>query len=179
MEQLRQIRKAGKDRGEESPRPGSIASQASGSGISESTYRLVHSNFRRNSSSRRGNDVPTSRSDNLHHILQSLLGRLPTSLSTTLQSLSPVVLTVITIPLPLLIIFTIIRLRRSRFARQQTTVVGGARGGSRNTVLQVQHRLQRVRTQQRGWWDWVLWYLRWWLAKFAGVWKLGTTITYV
>lgn len=179
MEQLRQIRKAGKDRGEESPRPGSIASQASGSGISESTYRLVHSNFRRNSSSRRGNDVPTSRSDNLHPILQSLLGRLPTSLSTTLQSLSPVVLTVITIPLPLLIIFTIIRLRRSRFARQQTTVVGGARGSSGNTVLQVQHRLQRVRTQQRGWWDWVLWYLRWWLAKFAGVWKLGTTITYV
>ncbi|OXG40378.1 hypothetical protein J010_00074 [Cryptococcus neoformans] len=179
MEQLRQIRKTGTDTGEESQRPGSIASQTSGSGISESTYRLGHSNLTSNPSSRRRNDVPASRLDNLHPVLQSLLGRLPTSLSTTLQSLSPITLTVITIPFPLLIIFTIIRLRRSKPARQQTTIVEGMRGGSGNTLSQVQHRLQRVRAQQRGWWDWVLWYLRWWLTKFAGVWKLGTTITYV
>ncbi|UOH79093.1 hypothetical protein LQV05_000083 [Cryptococcus neoformans] len=179
MEQLRQLRKTGTYTGEESQRPGSIASQTSGSGISESTYRLGHSNLTGNPSSRRRNDVPASRLDNLHPVLQSLLGRLPTSLSTTLQSLSPITLTVITIPLPLLIIFTIIRLRRSRPARQQTTIVEGMRGGSGNTLSQVQHRLQRVRAQQRGWWDWVLWYLRWWLTKFAGVWKLGTTITYV
>ncbi|KIR33659.1 hypothetical protein I307_02224 [Cryptococcus deuterogattii 99/473] len=144
MEQLRQIRKTGTDTGEESPHPSPAASQLSGSGISESTYRLVRSNPR----------------------------------GATLQSFSPLTLTAITLPLPLLIIFTVIRLRRSRRARQQTTILGGAKGGSGNTLLQVQHRLRRVRTQE-GWWNWVLWYLKWWLAKFAGVWKLGTTITYV
>lgn len=178
MEQLRQIRKTGTDTGEESPHPSPTASQISGSGISESTYRLVRSNPRGSSSSRRGDNSSISRSNNMHPILQSLLDRLPNSISATLQSFSPLTLTAITLPLPLLIIFTVIRLRRSRRARQQTTIVGGARGGSGNTISQVQHRLQRVRAQE-GWWDWVLWYLKWWLAKFAGVWKLGTTITYV
>lgn len=178
MEQLRQIRKSGTDTGEESPHPSPAASQISGSGISESTYRLVRSNPRGSSSSRRGTNSSISRSNNMHPILHSLLDRLPNSISATLQSFSPLTLTAITLPLPLLIIFTVIRLRRSRHARQQTTIVGGARGGSRNTLSQVQHRLQRVRAQE-GWWDWVLWYLKWWLAKFAGVWKLGTTITYV
>ncbi|KAE8537709.1 hypothetical protein D1P53_005765 [Cryptococcus gattii VGV] len=178
MEQLRQIRKSGTDTGEESPHASPAASQISGSGISESTYRLVRSNPRGSSSSRRGNNSSISRSNNMHPILQSLLDRLPNSISATLQSFSPLTLTAITLPLPLLIIFTVIRLRRSRRARQQTTIVGDARRGSGNTLSQVQHRLQRVRAQE-GWWDWVLWYLKWWLARFAGVWKLGTTITYV
>ncbi|ODO08899.1 hypothetical protein L198_00638 [Cryptococcus wingfieldii CBS 7118] len=101
-------------------------------------------------------------------IPQSILGRL-----LALSDSSPYLMS---LPLPL-ILFLLIFLRfrrthRSRPPASQSTISLGSRS-------QVQARLAQIRAGQRGWLEWAWWYLKWWVAKFGGVWKLGTTITYV
>lgn len=68
------------------------------------------------------------------------------------------------LPIPALIILLIVYRRRRA-------------GQAGNNVVTVRERLQRARIQGLG--PWFVWWLKWWAEKVAGVWKLGTTITYM
>ncbi|KAL1405395.1 hypothetical protein Q8F55_009026 [Vanrija albida] len=93
----------------------------------------------------------------------AVLSLLPLSLQHRLQDLwssswAPV------LPIPVLVILLFIYRRR--------------RAGQPGTnVATVRERLQRARVQGLG--PWIVWWLKWWAEKVAGVWKLGTTITYM
>ncbi|WVQ82277.1 hypothetical protein IAT38_004405 [Cryptococcus sp. DSM 104549] len=84
---------------------------------------------------------------------------------------------VLAAPIPLVILLTLFRLRRTRALQSRDR--RAATAGASTQLSNVQARLNLVRDRQRGWLEWIWWYVRWWLSKFAGVWKLGTTITYV
>ena len=87
------------------------------------------------------------------------------------------------IPIPIIILLVTFLSIRRRFHRPvdaaPASVVAAA--GTATLAAQamddVRERLRRARG--RGLLDWVGWWLRWWAARFAGIWKLGTTVTYV
>ncbi|TXT03819.1 hypothetical protein VHUM_04340 [Vanrija humicola] len=104
-----------------------------------------------------GSGAPRPRSTN------TVLSLLPLSLQHRLQDLwasgwLPA------LPIPALIVLLLVYRRR--------------RAGQAGTnVATVRERLQRARVQGLG--PWFAWWLKWWAEKVAGVWKLGTTITYM
>lgn len=69
----------------------------------------------------------------------------------------------ILLPTPIIIVLLVMAHRRQRVNRAQ--------------VVSVRERLRRARVD--GLWSWITWWLKWWMEKVAGVWKLGTTITYM
>lgn len=69
----------------------------------------------------------------------------------------------ILLPMPVIIVLLIIARRRQRLGRTET--------------VSVRERLRRARMD--GIWPMIAWWLKWWGEKVAGVWKLGTTITYM
>jgi len=103
-------------------------------------------------------------------------GFLPASVRNRLWGLSTTQLASLVLPVPvlaLLLLYAAIRRRRSaRVASAGVALVGGQNG-----IEDIRARLAAARRQ--GLWAWVVWFFQWWMAKVAGVWKLGTTITYV
>lgn len=96
---------------------------------------------------------------------------------------SPYVLSTI-LPVPIILILIVLGIRR-RIRRRRTAVspeVGLAATATAmaatRAVDDVRDRLRQARGG-RGLIAWFVWYLRWWLDKFKGVWKLGTTITWM
>ena len=69
----------------------------------------------------------------------------------------------ILLPMPVIVVLLAIAHRRHTLNRAQTVTV--------------RERLRRARMD--GLWPWIQWWLQWWGEKAAGVWKLGTTITYM
>jgi uncharacterized membrane protein len=81
------------------------------------------------------------------------------------------------IPIPIIImVVTFLSIRR-RLARRRETVVAGTATLAAHAIDDVRARLMRARGQ--GVLQWVGWWLRWWAGRFAGIWKMGTTITMV
>ncbi|WVQ77170.1 hypothetical protein IAR50_006853 [Cryptococcus sp. DSM 104548] len=148
------------------------ASDGSGlSGLSESTFKPSPS----------GTPIPAERrlsAVGLSGVLARIVSSLPfpRRIQERLVALSESSPYLMSLPLPLILFLVIfLRLRRTRRPRPSgghstVTAVPGSR---------VQARLAQIRAQQRGWLEWAWWYFKWWVAKFGGVWKLGTTITYV
>ena len=100
-----------------------------------------------------------------------LLGILPTSLSHRLARLSPLQLLGWSLPVPLVgLILLILGLRHRIRRRTPGTMVDPA-----------QTLRERLRTAggRAGFKVWMVWFLRWWMDKVAGVWRMGTTITYL
>lgn len=90
------------------------------------------------------------------------LAMLPAPLATRLEALyASGWLVPALLPFPIVIILALIGLQRRR----------------RRDVLSVRERLRQARVRGLG--QWLAFVLRWWGEKIAGVWKLGTTITYV
>ncbi|WVF71759.1 hypothetical protein IAT40_006567 [Kwoniella sp. CBS 6097] len=86
------------------------------------------------------------------------------------------------LPLPIILLITLIVRRRRRSLRLTLTpgsANGIAGGSSVSGVDDVKSKLRKIRAQERGWWSWFVYYVRWWIDKTLGVWKLGTTITYM
>ncbi|OCF39353.1 hypothetical protein I317_06838 [Kwoniella heveanensis CBS 569] len=111
--------------------------------------------------------------------LQSIMNLLPSSMSAFLgpyiekSSLSYA----LAFPLPILFMITVlVRYRRRRLAAGLSGIAGGS---VTSNVNDVRSRLRTIRAQERGWWEWFVYYVRWWIYKSLGVWKLGMTITYV
>jgi len=103
-------------------------------------------------------------------------GFLPASVRNRLWGLSTTQLASLVFPVPLLallLLYAVIRRRRNaRAATPGVTLAGGPNG-----IEDIRARLAAARRQ--GLWAWVVWFFQWWMVKVAGVWKLGTTITYV
>ncbi|WVW83590.1 hypothetical protein I302_105611 [Kwoniella bestiolae CBS 10118] len=110
---------------------------------------------------------PTS---GIHQLLSSIL---PPSLHHHLSILLTSNLSYLALPIPLLILLTLL-IRRRRRSRPTDLLPTPT-----NSLDDVRNRLRLARVRQRGWWGWIMYYLNWWIGKFAGVWKLGTTITYL
>ena len=101
---------------------------------------------------------------------------LPASIRNRLWGLSTTQLASLVLPVPLLgllLLYAAIRRRRSAAVRS----AGANLVGGQNSIEDIRARLAAARRQ--GLWAWVIWFFRWWMGKVAGVWKLGTTITYV
>lgn len=99
-----------------------------------------------------------------------------------LWAMSTAQLASLAVPLPLFIVLFILAALRKRRQRQSIVpVVSGSAvivaTAADDRVAQLRARLRAVRNE--GLWDWVMWFLRWWIGKVAGVWKLGTTISYL
>ncbi|WWD02674.1 hypothetical protein V865_000715 [Kwoniella europaea PYCC6329] len=110
-------------------------------------------------------------------VYQLILSIFPSSISQKLDSLLGNNLSYfLSIPIPLIIILTlIIRLRHRNQRNRNSSLLPTTQNG----LDDVRTRLRLARIRQRGWWGWVMYYLNWWINKFGGVWKLGTTITYL
>ena len=89
------------------------------------------------------------------------------------------------IPVPIIILAATFiavhrRLARSRhLTLQASTAVARTVAASSAISAMEDIRTRLVRVRGRGVLQRVWWWLRWWIVKFAGVWKLGTTVTYV
>jgi hypothetical protein len=86
------------------------------------------------------------------------------------------------VPLPLVVLLLgamLVRRRMGRVAAATATAAAAAGTAMVNGNAQndVRARLRQVRAARIM--PWVVWWLHWWAGKFAGVWKLGTTITYM
>ncbi|WWC61583.1 uncharacterized protein I303_104167 [Kwoniella dejecticola CBS 10117] len=117
-----------------------------------------------------------SATSSIQQILNSALSVLPPSISKQLRyALGDRISYLLAIPLPivLLLVFFLRRRRRQRIdgLLPATQVL--------NNAKDIRARLRLVRARNRGWYDWFMFYLNWWIRKFAGVWKLGTTITFM
>ncbi|WVQ99123.1 hypothetical protein IAU59_006255 [Kwoniella sp. CBS 9459] len=107
--------------------------------------------------------------------LNSALALLPSNASAVLKTYlrDSKIGYALALPLPVILLVTLIVRRRRRLG---TT---GSTAAMNLDVTDVRNRLRSIRAQNRSWWEWVVYYVRWWLAKSLGIWKLGTTITYV
>lgn len=85
----------------------------------------------------------------------------------------------IAIPIPIIATVVMLLALRRRYLRARNRAVAASVGAVTATAGDlVRERLARVRGG-RGYIQWLTWFVKWWIDKFAGVWKLGTTITYV
>lgn len=111
--------------------------------------------------------------------VQAIFGLLPPTIQQRLLALTQSPWMSLALPLPLIAIVVAIITIRRRLTRRATTVVKStvAAAGSGPALEAVRERMDALRA--RGFAQWIWWYLRWWLRKFAGVWKLGTTVTYM
>jgi hypothetical protein len=104
---------------------------------------------------------PTPRSEPTPATAPTALAFLPAAITRPLEALwRSGWFARILLPMPLLLVLA---RRRQRLNRTETVTV--------------RERLRRARVQ--GLWPWIQWWLQWWADKVAGVWKLGTTITYM
>lgn len=97
-------------------------------------------------------------------LLYTALAVLPAPLASRLEALSRsgwLIPSLVPIPIILLLVFINLERRRRRAGN----------------VLTVRDRLRMARAHGLG--PWLAMVFRWWADKLAGVWKLGTTITYV
>ncbi|KAK8864165.1 hypothetical protein IAR55_001411 [Kwoniella newhampshirensis] len=125
----------------------------------------------------------------IRSLLRSTLSYLPQSVSSSLTSLSKSNPYLLALPFPLILILlpSLIRRIRNRsrhravvFSSRTPTPTSSATALGSNSLAFVRARLELARTARgRGWWEWIWFYVKFWIDKFAGVWKLGTTITYV
>jgi hypothetical protein len=121
--------------------------------------RIFVNPFNPDSNSKRSQPLtPTS-----NRSLSSMLDLIPPSIRAKLTS--PYLLSA-ALPVPIIFVLLIRgvrrRLRRRRAAMSDV----------------VSDRLRRARLGE-GLRGWIVWYIRWWLDKFKGVWKMGTTITWM
>jgi hypothetical protein len=124
---------------------------------------------------------PTRRNTSTRATLDTVLSYLPVSIQKQIVSLYTRRWSPLAIPLPVIaLILGVIAIRR-RVRRGRTAIVDGAVAGGGvlavDAVNIVRDRLRRAR--ERGLLQWFGWWVRWWIQKVIGVWRLGTTITYV
>lgn len=122
----------------------------------------------------------------IRHRLLSMLnfGFLPAGVRNRLWGLSTTQLMSLILPVPLL---TMLFLHHTIRRRRRTGLLGSAAmaaGAGSAVATTGGNRIEEVRARllaarRRGIWAWFMWCLQWWMGKVAGVWKLGTTITYV
>lgn len=105
--------------------------------------------------------------------LRTILDLVPASIKHRLSS--PHFLLSHILPLPLLLLGMLAWSRRGRRQDGPPAVAGLAVAGD------IRQRLQDVtrRNGQRGLRAWVVYWIKWWLAKIVGVWRMGTTLTYL
>ncbi|RSH80724.1 hypothetical protein EHS25_007060 [Saitozyma podzolica] len=154
-----------------------VGPSAPSEGSSKSTLpRKIFVNHPESQRSRASSSLQTTTSA----WVQSALSILSPSIRAHLSGLpSGWLASAMAIPLPLVLILTAfiaIRRRRRRNALASPAVVGGA-VVTTDTLEAVRDRLQAVRAT--GLKEWFKWWLRWWVDKFLGVWRMGTTITYM
>lgn len=129
------------------------------------------SNPRRNGSNA-SNGRGKSVKDQVTGILHLGLGLFPPAVRDRLVNLNVLQLVTVGLPLPLvglLILFATLRRRATRR--------GTLSRAAPSPLADVRARLLAARRQ--GLWAWFVMAIKWWIGKVAGVWKLGTTITYV
>lgn len=114
-------------------------------------------------------------------LFSPITSQLPVKWRNRVWGMSTYQLASMAIPLPLfvaLFVLSILKQRRTRrtagAAAGTGSVVQGVRDGS---VVGMSGHLAAIRRE--GVWAWAVWFLKWWMAKVAGVWKLGTTISYL
>ncbi|WRT66063.1 uncharacterized protein IL334_003015 [Kwoniella shivajii] len=108
------------------------------------------------------------------HLINSTLSILPTQWSKRVKSLlNGRMHYILGLPIP----FFLLAMFLIRFQRNSTPTT--VHGSTASSIDRVKRKLRLARVQQGGLWDWIRFYLRWWTAKFVGIWTLGTTITYV
>lgn len=132
-------------------------------------------------------DHPSPRSETASTRLSGLFGSMiaifPQKLQSRLgaMSASDWLASSLAIPLPIICLAIAFISIRRRLVRKRGTdapsVVAGTATLATQAIDDVRARLMRARGQ--GIRQWVRYWLRWWAGKFSGVWKLGTTITYV
>lgn len=94
----------------------------------------------------------------------------------------------LTIPLPIILLVSLmVWVRRKQQRVAAALAAGAAEGVARaavaggavtpSTLAQIRDKVRRAR--EEGLVNWMKWFLRWWIDKFVGVWRMGTTITYV
>ncbi|WVQ67971.1 uncharacterized protein L199_006176 [Kwoniella botswanensis] len=152
----------------------SASPSASGSGSKSSILNNNPTSESSTSRSKLSRERDISVNSRIHQLILSIF---PSSISQRLDSLLGNNLSYfISIPIPPIIILTlIIRLRRRNQRNRNPSLLPTTQNG----LEDVRTRLRLARIRQRGWWGWVMYYLNWWINKFGGVWKLGTTITYL
>ena len=172
-----------------SPEPQAKSRDRSGSASSSSTERTARPGIPLAVSSINGHDLKgkskagstTSESGLLRHIEVNPGPPVPTTTYTRLLDYLPAVIRdrlsnlnatpfYYALPLPLVILIALSLRRRLRRRAHGAVVVATG-------LDEVRARLARARG--RGVVEWFLWWLRWWMARFTGVWRLGTTITFV
>ncbi|WWC70476.1 uncharacterized protein I206_104427 [Kwoniella pini CBS 10737] len=118
----------------------------------------------------------SSKTSTVQQIVNSALLVLPPTMSKQLRAIFGNRLSyLLAIPLPVILVLTFLLRRRRR--RNAVTLLPST--GVVNNARDIRARLRLVRARNRGWYDWFLFYLNWWIRKFAGVWKLATTITFM
>ncbi|KAK6910401.1 hypothetical protein I203_104433 [Kwoniella mangroviensis CBS 8507] len=152
-----------------------VTSSGPGSGSKSSKLKNNPASESSTSRSKLSEERDTAINSRIHQLILSIF---PSSISQRLDSLLGNNLSYfLSIPIPLIIILTlIIRLRRRNQRRNMNSSLSPT---TQNGLVDVRTRLRLARIRQRGWWGWVMHYLNWWINKFGGVWKLGTTITYL
>ncbi|WWD17534.1 hypothetical protein CI109_101975 [Kwoniella shandongensis] len=127
----------------------------------------------------------SAKANTMQSLFISTLSYLPPSLATRIRHISSTHPYLLSLPLPIILLLPLlIRLIRRRQARGRVPSLPTPTSHSAaNPLTSVRARLDLARAQAQarrgGWWAWIGYYLRWWMGKFAGVWRLGTTITYV
>lgn len=118
----------------------------------------------------------------------ALLSALPTPLARRLSGMGRYTLLGLAIPLPIILLVSlIVWIRRKQQRIAVALAAGAAEGVARaavsggavtpSTLAQIRDKVRRAR--EEGLVNWMKWFLRWWIDKFVGVWRMGTTITYV
>ncbi|WWC89615.1 uncharacterized protein L201_004540 [Kwoniella dendrophila CBS 6074] len=124
--------------------------------------------------------TPSSSNSRIQQIIRSIL---PNSIAKRLPILFGDNLSYfLSIPLPIIIILTfLIRRKLRRNPRRPNTpgISPMTSSSTINSIDDVKNKLRLVRLQRNNWSEWFVYYFKWWLSKFVGIWNLGTTITYV
>ena len=96
------------------------------------------------------------------------LNFLPPAVRDRLERLNTLQVLSVGLPLPILGLFLLFAAVRRRTRRG--TIIPAPLGDVRARLLAA---------RRQGLWAWFMLAMKWWMGKVAGVWKLGTTITYV
>lgn len=123
---------------------------------------------------------------------ESLLSLLPKSVQIRLRPIvsNPWLLAALSIPIPLVVIATVIITIRRKILKKRNELAGRLVGKVGETAVAVGQstvavdamadvRAKLRRTRAGGMLGWFRAWLGWWIKKFGGVWKMATTITYL
>lgn len=141
---------------------------------------------------RASSESGTTRSTSARTSWESLLVLLPKSVQVRVRPIvsNPWLLAAVSIPIPLIVLMTVILAIRRKIVRKRNELAGRAVGKlaeaavsvgqsttAVNAMADVRARLKGTRA--KGMVEWMKAWLGWWIRKFGGVWKMATTITYL